>query len=164
MTYLVEITERDESNNIVSGKVLYQISMASGKPRGKDVMFLSGDGLINPKFSLDNDGNPVLIEDSEKEKELQIQAAYDSMVSDIYTQMESVFGTKNDVSASAFAATWEAMKKRPANYVDNELGLADEAAVTAYADSKLADADAYGVYRLKRITQYHTEKEGIENA
>ena len=99
-----------------------------------------------------------------KVKDAQVETAYNLMVSEIYDRMETDFGTRNDVSASAFAATYEAMKKRPANYVDTDLGLADEAAVIAYADSKLVIADAYGVYRLKRIAQYQAEKAAILGA
>ena len=92
-----------------------------------------------------------------------LKSVYETMVKDIYDEMKTVFGTSNDVSASAFAATWEAMLKRPANYVDVELGLSDVAAVEAYATAKISASDAYGVFRLKRIAQYQTEKAAIEN-
>jgi hypothetical protein len=55
------------------------------------------------------------------------------------------------------------MAKRPVNYVGN-LGLVDEAAVTAYANAKIAEADAYAVFRLSRIAQFQSEKEAIINS
>jgi hypothetical protein len=98
----------------------------------------------------------------EADKEEQIEAAYNSMVKDVYDELENVFGTRNDVSAQATASTYEAMLKRPANYVTVG-GLADEAAVTAYATAKIAEADAYGVFRLNRMAQFEAEKNAILN-
>lgn len=97
------------------------------------------------------------------EKEKQIKVKYLEMVSDVYAEMGNVFGTKNDVSAQAFAATYEAMVKRPANYV-GQLGLETEAAVLAYAEAKIAEADVYAVYRLNRIAQFQAEKDAILNS
>lgn len=86
---------------------------------------------------------------------------YLKMVEDVYTAMELVFGTRNDMSASAFAATWEAMVKRPANYVDAALGFTDEASVLAYANAKITLADAYAVQRLKIIGKFQQDVLGI---
>lgn len=93
-----------------------------------------------------------------------INEKYNEMVKDVYDEMENVFGTRNDVSASAFAATYEAMLKRPENYIDALLGFSNEAEVTAYATSKIAASDGYGVFRLKRIAQYQAEKTAILGA
>ena len=98
------------------------------------------------------------------EKDDQIAELYKTMVDEIYTEMKNVFGTRNDASAAAFASTWEAMLQRPANYVDTELNLADEAAVTAYAEGKLAQADAYALYRLKRIEKFNADKLAVINS
>jgi len=110
----------------------------------------------------------VVVEDSSKVsdagKEVLITEAYNSMVKDVYDEMENVFGTRNDVSASAFAATYEAMLKRPENYIDATLGFSSEAEVTTYAMSKISTSDAYGVFRLKRIAQYQAEKTAILGA
>ena len=95
--------------------------------------------------------------EAEKSKENSIAIAYDEMVKDIYAEMYKVFGTTNDVSAQATASTYEAMAKRPANYV-GELGLVDEGAVEAYAKSKVAEADAYAIYRLKRIAKFQADR------
>lgn len=108
-----------------------------------------------------------IIEDSAKKREADkkplVSKAYKSMVKDIYDEMFKTFGTRNDVSAAAFASTFEAMLKRPAHYVDASLGLVDEDAVLAYAASKVKASDDYGVYRLKRIGQYQAEKAALDN-
>lgn len=96
------------------------------------------------------------------DKERLIEVKYNEMVSDIYTEMFNVFGTRNDISAQATASTYEAMLKRPEAYA-GMAGLVDQAAVTAYATTKVAEADAYGVFRLNRIAQFQTEKDAILN-
>lgn len=162
--YLIEVIH--EMEDVVVGEETYQQRTGNktykvkfqtdskAKPRGGDFLFLTTESdFKNPAVGTDLEGNLILEEGSATVKD-----KYDEMVSDIYAEMLSTFGTTNDISASAFAATYEAMKTRPANYVDTDLGLADEAAVIAYADTKLAAADAYGVYRLKRIAQYQAEK------
>lgn len=152
MKYLVKKNE-DESYS-----VLFKTN-AKHTPRGGNHLFMESETALNhPVVSTGGEGELLLIEDPAKELEAEVKEKYDLMVVDVYAQMLSTFGTTNDISASAFAATFEAMKNRPANYVDVDLGLADEAAVIAYADSKLLAADTYGVYRLKRIAQYQAEK------
>lgn len=145
-----------------TGNVTYQVLMKTNgkhKPRGGEFLFLESDVPMNAAVvSTDGEGKLILIEDPAKLLQAAVTVKYKEMVTDVYAEMATVFGTTNDVSASASAATFEAMKKRPANYVDVDLGLADEAAVTAYADSKLAASDAYGVFRMKRIGQYQAEK------
>jgi len=126
---------------------------------------------INPKLFkqefLENPSEEVMqqieAKDIEISKREKIKVIYDEMVKDVYDEMEKVFGTRNDVSVTAFAATYEAMLKRPENYIDNELGLNDASAVTAFAQSKISSSDAYGVYRLKRIAHYEAEKAAILN-
>lgn len=95
-------------------------------------------------------------------KESAIEQAYMGMVRDVYSEMEKVFGTRNDVSAQATASTYEAMEKRPSNYV-GMLGLNDEAAVVAYAVTKINEADTYAVFRLSRIAQFQAERTAIIN-
>lgn len=115
-------------------------------------------------YKLDENGfvvDKTAEEQAAELKTIQEGQLYAAMVSEIYTEMKTVFGTDNDVSASAFAATWEAMIKRPANYVDAELGFADEAAVTAYANAKISAADAYGVFRMKRIAKFEADKAAL---
>lgn len=130
--------------------------------RGKPYIFLHSDTVLkNPMVTTDESGKLVLIEDPAKELEAQVTERYNEMVSEIYAEMLVVFGTKNDISASAFAATWEAMKNRPQNYVDISLGFTNEIMVNAFADSKLLLSDNYAKFRLKRIAQYQEEKSVI---
>lgn len=95
------------------------------------------------------------------EKNDAIENLYREMVEDIYSEMKTVFGTSNDVSVAAFVATYEAMISRPENYIDESLGLASVADVEAYATAKLAASDAYGVFRLKRIAKFETDKAAL---
>lgn len=128
---------------------------------------ISGNPALWEKEFLLNPDEAVMAQIEAKDAELAgaeaIMVAYESMVKDVYDEMENVFGTRNDVSAQATASTYEAMLKRPAAYV-GMAGLVDEAAVTAYATTKVAEADAYGVFRLNRIAQFQTEKESIFNS
>lgn len=169
MRYLVEIIREmeiltDENGNDYespTGNVSHKVKFstkARHTPRGGEYIFLESETVLeSPTVTTDEDGELVLIEGPDA----LVKAKYDEMVADIYAEMVIVFGTSNDVSASAFAATWEAMQKRPANYVDVELNLPDEDAVLAYAEAQLGEADTYGIFRLKRIAQYQAEKAAI---
>lgn len=99
-------------------------------------------------------------QDAADTKELQIQGLYNLMVKEVYDEMESVFGTRNDISVSATVQTWQRMKQVPANYVGFQ-GLVDEAAVTAYADTQLAAADNYAKFRLGKIKDFQDAKAAI---
>ena len=96
-----------------------------------------------------------------KEKEEQISVLYNEMVDDVYDNMETLFGTRNDVSAAATASTWEAMAKRPANYVGMNEALSSEAAVLAYANNQLTLADNYAKWRLGRLAQFNAAKAAL---
>lgn len=138
-------------------RIVFQTDSRS-LPRGTGYRFIEGVDTKYPVIHTDENGELSVIEDI---KPKLIQAAYDEMVEDIYSEMLNVFGTRNDVSAAAFAATWEAMLNRPANYVDALLGLLDDASVIAYANSKLAASDVYGVFRLQRIGLFQSTKASI---
>ena len=129
---------------------------------------ISGNPALWEINFLKNPGESVMVQIEEKDCEFSnaesITIAYNAMVKDIYDEMEKVFGTRNDASASASAATWEAMIKRPDNYVDVELGLTNESNVLSHAHAKIQIADSYGVFRMKRISQFETEKQEILNA
>lgn len=158
MKYLVKVTTVDEVKNY---EVLY-VTNSNALPRGGHYIFVESEiKLSSPIISTDEEGKLILVEDPAKEKEARITDAYNSMVKDVYDQMQIVFGTRNDVSASAFAATFEAMLKRPSSYIDATLGFNDEATVTAYATSKIIASDEYGVFRMKRIAQFESEKQTI---
>ena len=155
MRYLVkQILDGD----VVIGHEIKHQTTSRALPRGGKFIYVEGVDTKYPKLETDKDGVMTIVEDTAPK---QVKAAYDLMVKDVYAEMKSVFGTDNDVSASAFASTYEAMLKRPLSYVDPELGLIDEAAVTAYATAKIASSDAYGIFRLKRINQYTAEKTAI---
>lgn len=122
---------------------------------------VNDDGVL--KYELDENGfikDRAVESIDEDKKGMAIVELYNEMVKDIYAEMLAVFGTDNDVSAQAFASTYEAMAKRPANYV-GELGLIDEAAVLAYANAEIAKADAYAIYRMNRILQFQTAKAAL---
>jgi len=135
---------------------------------GTHKFIINSDGFIidNPEFStVENTKLQAIADKEQAAAEAKVFTdLYNTMVADIYTEMNVVFGTLNDASASAFAATWEAMVKRPANYIDVDLGFSDESAVLSFANSKLLLADAYGVFRMKRLVQYEVEKTALLGA
>lgn len=98
------------------------------------------------------------------QKEMDIEAIYNTMVQEVEAEMLVVFGTSNVNSASAFAQTYEAMLKRPANYVDAGLGLNSPEEVAGFATVKLATIDAYGVFRLNKINTFSVAKQAILDA
>lgn len=103
------------------------------------------------------------VKEAKENAEAAVLSAYSSMIKDIYDEMYKVFSTRNDVSAQATASTYEAMAKRPANYVGLG-GLVDESAVKAYAETKIAEADAYAIFRLTRIAKFQSDREAILNS
>jgi len=101
--------------------------------------------------------------DTEGQKDVQVEALYETMVVEIYDKMEADIGTRNDVSVSANAATFEAMQVRPANYLGVN-GLTTEAEVTAYAATQLDALDAFAVYRLNRLAQFQSDRAAVLNS
>jgi len=93
----------------------------------------------------------------------EIENSYNEMVEEIYDAMEKVFETRSDSSASAYAATYEAMAKRPENYVDKELGFLSAEQVKTYADLKIKEADEFAVFRMKRIAKFSKLKEELND-
>ena len=162
---IVETVDGVETTRDTSVVDSYQVKYrtdAKAKPRDGSHIFLSHESkLAHPVVIIDEFGEPVLIEDPIELLNAQVTVKYNELVVDVYAEMNAVFGTMNDVSAAASAATYEAMVKRPASYVDAVLGLNTEAEVTAYASARLDGADAYGIFRLKRIAQYQAEKAAI---
>lgn len=155
---------RDEDGNITDYRVRHTVKNAKHKPRGGDWLLLDFQGtFIKPVVELDEDGKPQIVEAPDTLLKEQLQALYDDMVTDIYNRMEQVFGTKSDMSALAYAATWEAMVKRPNKYRKMDLGFETVQEVLDYAQPKLEAADAYGVYRLKRLLKYERDKNAILN-
>ena len=90
------------------------------------------------------------------EKSKESKKIYSEMVEDIYNEMLNVFGTKNDASAQASVATYEAMANRPENYV-GQLGLVSVEDVVEFSKAKLVKADEYGIFRMNRIEKFKVE-------
>lgn len=129
-----------------------------GVSKDANIIF-SGD--VNEELP-DDVKQKAAVSRNKKEKQKKLSIAYDEMVKDVYDEMLKVFGTRNDSSASAYAATYEAMAKRPNNYVG--AGFADATAVINYANERIAAIDAYAVFRIKRIEQYRLKAAEIQNA
>lgn len=122
--------------------------------------------VVNPAYTMFNQTQVVIDEVLEAakmaaSKAIELQVLYDEMVADVYDKMEILFGTRNDVSAAATASTWEAMEKRPANYVNMTPQLTSEALVVAYATAQLNLADAYAKWRLGRLAQFNAAKAAL---
>ena len=150
MKYLVH---KSEDTYIVKYK-----TDSTALPRGEGYLFAEGVDTDYPIITEDEEGNLVVVEN---ETPKLIKAAYDSMVAHIYAEMLTVFGTSNDASAAAFAATYEAMKARPESYV-GKLGLTTKEEVEAYATAKLLASDNYAIYRMEKISEYQITKAGLE--
>lgn len=93
-------------------------------------------------------------------KSKQISDLYDVMVSEVYSEMEKVFGTKNDVSANADFGTWQRMIASPMTYLGYD-NLDTEAEIIEYANQKLLAADAFGKFRLEKLRAFRIQKESI---
>lgn len=104
-------------------------------------------------------------------KQNQVTEAYNRMNSDILTEMTMVFGTTRTDSASAYNETWKLMASNPVLFTheglkaDKEVGafnpgdvLNTEQKIQDYANARIAEANAYAVYRMKRIEQFRVER------
>ena len=162
ITETVEGVETTRETSVVDSYQVKYKTDSNHKPRGGTYIFLESETTLNSAIVEKNeDDDLILVEDPTELLNAQVTVRYNELVVDVYAEMNAVFGTTNDVSAAASAATFEAMVKRPASYVDAALGLNTEAEVTAYASARLDGADAYGIFRLKRIAQYQAEKTAI---
>lgn len=95
------------------------------------------------------------------DKAQQVADAYAVMNADVYAAMYTLFGTNNPDSAVAYERTWSLMKSNPASFVGVNASLATEQDVTDYADTKIAEALAYSVWRMQRIEQFRTLRASI---
>jgi hypothetical protein len=109
----------------------------------------------------------TLVEDTDKvtakaqaAKLAQVAALKDALDAEIYAQMATVFQTSKSDSASAYLETWKLMLEAPEDYVA-VAGVADAAAVTAYAQGKLDEAKIYSIWRLQKINEYLAAKAAI---
>jgi hypothetical protein len=104
------------------------------------------------------------IEDKIKEeKNNRIKIEKDKVNKDVYDEMINIFNTPDKLNSIASFLTVEAMLKRPENFIDASIGFNDKASVLSYASEKIAEYDAYGLFRFKRISEFKTKKEDIIN-
>lgn len=116
------------------------------------------------------------------DKTAQVLVKYNEMNSDVYAEMAKVFKTTKSDSATAFHETYKQMSAKPELFSsegllsDRELFASDEttklydmgdaldsdAKIKTYADRMMELVEAYGVYRIKRISQFRAEKAVIE--
>ncbi len=128
-----------------------------------------------PVYALVEDAT-LLAAKAAADKQLLVAAAYDRMNNDIYGEMALVFGTTKSDSASAFFETWKLMVAAPTSFAneglhaDKEVGtfhagdeLNTTQKITDYANARIADANGYSVYRMKRIEQFRAERVTILN-
>jgi hypothetical protein len=78
---------------------------------------------------------------------------------EILAEMETVYGTKDMNSATAYYLSWRRFQEAPAMFVGPL--FADEAAVTAYVTPKLAAADVFALWRLNKIMACNAAKQAI---
>lgn len=108
-------------------------------------------------------------------KNAQVSEAYQRMDKDVFDKMEVVFGTRRSDSATAFSQTWELMRSKPDLFAGVAGVVADKAVgglqrgqpltttqqVLNFANGRIAEAEAYAVWRLQRIVQYQMERAQI---
>lgn len=112
---------------------------------------------------------------TQADKDSQILTAYQTMNTDVLTQMGVVFGTTNADSAAAYERTWNLMVATPSDWSGAGLtarfavagfaigdALDTDQKITDYATAKVAEVNAYGVWRMQRIETFRTDKAAIE--
>lgn len=106
----------------------------------------------------------TIVEDADKvaakalaTKNAQVEALHAALNTEVYAEMARIYSTTNSDSAVAFHETWKLMADTPADYVTVS-GLADAAAVQAYAEAKLAEVKAYSIWRLQKINEFMVAK------
>ena len=106
----------------------------------------------------------------QKIKQKLIEESYIKMNSEVYQQMEIVFGTSNSDSAIAYEKTWNLMGENPEEW--SSLGLKDNQGnpldtpekVSSFASEKINQVLIYGKWRMQRIEQFRQERENILNS
>ena len=109
-----------------------------------------------------------------KTKEALVAAAYDEMNTEVFEQMETVFGTRRSDSATAYYETWKLMSAKPELFSSQGLkatmaagglnpgdALDTNQKVQAYADNLIENAEGYGVWRATRIQEFLEERAAI---
>lgn len=134
-------------------------------------------GTVN----LSNEGVYHLVKDATSvsaadvvDKTKQIEALYNTMNTEVYDEMETVFGTRDANSSNAYYETYKLMSATPASY--SSQGLTASVASTSYAigdaldtdlkiqghaDERIVDIEAYSVWRMNRIETFKTAKAAV---
>lgn len=107
-------------------------------------------------------------------KQNAAQLAYETMNAEVIAQMALVFGTNKPESATAYKETWDVMAEFPADWeaagikaafavaglaVNDVLDTAQK--VQDYANAKLVQVKAYGIWRMQRIESFKAERDAI---
>jgi len=108
------------------------------------------------------------------DKNVRVSQAYEAMNSEVLAQMALVFGTTKTDSASAYNETWKMMSSNPSDWsgaglkssfivAGFQIGdvLDDITKVANYANAKLAEALAYGIWRMQRIDSFKNLRDSI---
>jgi len=131
------------------------------------------DGFI---FILQEDATKVA-EKVIADKTALVTEAYALLNEEVYAEMNTVFGTTNANSASAYNETWKEMIAAPSDYSSAGLtarlavggfvvgdALDTDQKISDYASAKIVEAKAYGVWRMQRIEQFKVDRETIINS
>ena len=144
-------------------------------PEGLDpdciVAFKDEDGNIGFSVSMEK-----TIAKKMEDKKAKIKVAYDLMNQEVYAKMGAIFGTTNSDSAVAYNETFKTMKNYPDSFLDGkftadrDIGgfkagdpLDTRGKISNYAEARLAESNAYSVWRLQRIAQFRQERSDILN-
>lgn len=132
-------------------------------------LMLLGDGI----YHLTRDAQAVT-DTEDVDKGAAELALYNTMVADVYTEMASVFGTKDPNSANAYYETYKLMIAAPANYAGQGLTVSVPSAtfaagdtletdvrVTNYATERQTVIEAYSVWRMNRIETFKVDKAAL---
>ena len=110
-----------------------------------------------------------------RRKDREIKALYDTMNTEVYAQMATVFNTTNADSATANRETWALMLETPADWSGAGLNaefdrgglsigdaLDTDQKVTDYSQACLDAVKTYGIWRMQRVQQFRTDKAAVE--
>lgn len=108
------------------------------------------------------------------DKGVRIAQAYAEMNTEVLSAMTTVFGTSKTDSATAYNETWKMMSASPSDWSGAGLksafvvagfaigdALDDDVKIAAYANAKLAESLAYGIWRMQRIDAFKSLRDSI---
>lgn len=168
---IFDIIDSDNHPGSILSGIIAEVEIPEGMDESTMKAVIGEDGAIS--FEVDTE---KVAAKAAAEKAALVTAAYNQMNTDVYAQMASVFGTTKSDSATAFEGTFKLMAQKPELFVNEGL-VADKAVgaflvgdalnttelVAEYAAARIAEVEAYAVYRMNRIKQFHAERELILN-